>query len=102
MGDENQITQNICDYLISNYADQCLLSFEFGSFTRFPFKIICSSEFRELVEFCQFKSSLNYVEFWINATDPDEANWNYFKTNIYNFSNLKGIGFWEGYVSEFM
>jgi len=85
-------TPSILNYVISNYAEQCLVSY--NKIAQFPVKIIYNS-FDGLVDDCQFKSSLEYAHIFIDLEDPDETNWNNFKNNIYDFNKLKGIHFYD-------
>jgi UDP-N-acetylglucosamine transferase subunit ALG13 len=88
-----KITKVIRDYLISNYAEQCLVSSQ--GIIPFPVKIIRETNFNQLVSYCQFKLALEYVEIGICSVDPDEYSWNNFMNNIDNFRKLKGIHFWD-------
>jgi len=89
----NTITPIIRDYLISNYAEQCLISSE--GIIPFPVKIIHIMGFDKLVSDWQFKFCVEYVEIFIDSEEPDEGDWNDLKNNIYDFSNLKGIHFYD-------
>jgi len=89
--EEPTMTPHIRDYLISNYAEECYVSN--GKIRPFPVKYICDTNFGALVSDCQFKSCVEYIDIEICRTKPDEANWNNFKNNIYDFGKLKGIHF---------
>jgi len=97
---QNTITPSIRNYMISNYAEQCLVSYE-GNIP-FPVKIIHGVNFNQLISDCEFKFCVEYAEIYINSEYPDdlfirqtEASWNNFKNNIYDFSKLKGIHFYD-------
>jgi len=68
----------------------------------FPVKIICNTKFGKLVSDCEFKFCVEYVDICIVTTELDEANWNNFKNNIYDFSKLKGIHFYDHYNFQAM
>ena len=91
----SNMTEHVRNYMISNYAEQCLVSFEGRSI--FPVKIIYSSMFDELNDHCQFKGCLEYVEVVIDITEDEneKTDWNNFKNNIYDFSQLKCIHFFN-------
>jgi hypothetical protein len=93
------MNSNVKNNLIENYEKHFIISR--GKPVSFPVRMIHCSDFQQLVTKCTFKHKVEYISIGLKMGDPEITAWDNFVNCFHDFSNLKGINFYDYYASEY-